>query len=157
MAMTSARRVFVDTNVLTRATIASAPLHLEAIENLARLRRMDVELWISHQVIREYVANATRPQQYSPPIAIEQVLDQVRRFREQFKLAENTTAVLENLLALIDEFPTGGKQVHDANIVATMLAYGIDTLITHNVEDFRRFESKITIAPLVDERLLGRT
>ena len=30
MVMTTARRIFVDTNVLTRATIDAAPLHIEA-------------------------------------------------------------------------------------------------------------------------------
>ncbi len=32
--------------------------------------------------------------------------------------------VTRNLLALLT-FPGGGKQIHDTNIVATMLAYGI--------------------------------
>ena len=33
----------------------------------------------------------------------------------------------------------GGKQVHDANVVATMLAHGAGTVVTMNVEDFARF------------------
>ncbi len=49
---------------------------------------------------------------------------------------------------LLREYPTAGKQVHDANIVATMLAYGIPTLLTQNVDDMRRFAGKIAIVPL---------
>ena len=42
----------------------------------------------------------------------------------------------------------GGKQVHDANIVATMLARGVTRLLTFNAADFRRFEPLVElIAP----------
>ncbi len=40
-------------------------------------------------------------------------------------------------------------QVHDANIVATMLAQGIQKLLTHNVADCKRFAAHITVMPLV--------
>ena len=45
--------------------------------------------------------------------------------------------------------PTAGKQVHDANIVATMLAHGIPRLLTHNVTDFTRFAAIIAVEPLI--------
>jgi predicted nucleic acid-binding protein len=38
-----------------------------------------------------------------------------------------------------------GRQVHDANIVATMLAHGETRLLTMNRSDFRRFEPRIEI------------
>jgi len=38
-----------------------------------------------------------------------------------------------------------GRQAHDANIVATMLAHGEDRLLTVNRSDFRRFEPRIEI------------
>jgi len=49
----------------------------------------------------------------------------------------------------MNQVSLGGKQVHDANIVATMQAYGISHLLTHNIADFKRFESFITIVSLV--------
>ncbi|WP_148650020.1 type II toxin-antitoxin system VapC family toxin [Nostoc sp. NIES-3756] len=54
----------------------------------------------------------------------------------------------ERLLTLMAEIPSGGKQVHDANIVATMLVYGIPQLFTHNTTDFARFSELITVLPL---------
>ncbi len=39
----------------------------------------------------------------------------------------------------------GGRQVHDANIVATMLAHGETRLLTANRSDFRRFEPRIEL------------
>lgn len=52
------------------------------------------------------------------------------------------------LLALLDEIDCGGKQVHDTNIVATMLVHGVDTLATVNTDDFTRFEHLITLIEL---------
>jgi hypothetical protein len=41
------------------------------------------------------------------------------------------------------------KQVHDGNIVSTMLLYGIRHILTHNVGDFARFSDLVTVLPLV--------
>ena len=66
----------------------------------------------------------------------------------QVDLIAETAAVTARLLQLIKEYPTGGKQIHDANIVATMLVNGIDTLLTQNIDDMKRFENEITLIPL---------
>ena len=42
--------------------------------------------------------------------------------------------------------PVGGRQIHDANIVATMLAYGERRLPTFNAADFRRYGDIIELA-----------
>jgi hypothetical protein len=43
-----------------------------------------------------------------------------------------------------------GKAIHDANIVATMLAYNIRLLVTYNTSDFRRF-CEIVLEPIKPE------
>ena len=53
--------------------------------------------------------------------------------------------VTDNLLALCREVSVGGRQIHDANIVATMLAHGERRLLTFNVSDFRRFEGRLEL------------
>ena len=40
------------------------------------------------------------------------------------------------------------RQVHDTNIVATMLTYGIPRIVTNNPDDFAPFAALITIIPL---------
>jgi predicted nucleic acid-binding protein len=42
-----------------------------------------------------------------------------------------------------------GKQIHDANVVATMLANDVTRLATFNRADFQRFEDEITLEVLV--------
>ena len=55
-------------------------------------------------------------------------------------------------MALTRRFDFGGKQVHDANIVATMLAHGETRLLTFNQADFRRFAGLIEEGKLPDGR-----
>lgn len=151
--MTNARRIFVDTNVLTRATIDAAPLHTEARTLLDQLWDKDAELYISHQVIREYIANATRPQTYSPALPVDGVLEQVEDFRKSFHILPDSPTVLSKLLELVRTVPVGGKQIHDANITATMLANDIEELLTNNITDFERFHAYIRMIPLVEDTL----
>lgn len=141
-------KAFVDTNILLRSTLTSYPLHEQAKRLVDVQLAANAELWISRQVLREYFAQATRPQVFMNPMPVEDLDAKLRAFRMLFKIADDTEDVTLQLLALMQVYPTGGKQVHDANIVATMLVYGIDTLLTTNVEDMKRFADRIKILSL---------
>jgi len=71
----------------------------------------------------------------------------VRRFQQVFHVAEDRPAVLDRLLALLGAHFGAGRQVHDTNIVATMLEHGIHRLLTFNVADFGRFAGLIELEP----------
>jgi predicted nucleic acid-binding protein len=55
--------------------------------------------------------------------------------------------VFDRLLALLGAHYGAGRQVYDANIVATMLKHGIYRLLTFNAADFRRFKGIIELEP----------
>jgi len=55
-------RIFIDTNVLVYATVVSSPLHDVSRNRLTEYHKAGAELWISRQVMREYLATLTRPQ-----------------------------------------------------------------------------------------------
>ncbi len=139
---------FVDTNLLVHAKITSAPLHRRAVRALDGLLRSGVDLWISRQVIREYLSVLSRPQSFTQPLPAAELRLDVEELSTRFRVADEDERVTEQLLGLLDRFPTGGRQVHDANIVATMLVYHIRRLLTHNVADFARFASVIEVVPL---------
>jgi len=140
--------VFVDTNVLVFANVATAPLYALAGATLRSLEAAGVDLWISRQILREYLATLSRPQSYTPPLAMATLVADVTRFQGQYSVVEDGPAVTANLLTLLATIPTGGKQVYDANIVAAMQTYGLRRLLTHNVADFARFAKLNTILPL---------
>jgi len=73
-----------------------------------------------------------------------------RRYAPHAGCYEDTHAVSTRLFTLVATAHLGGRQIHDANIVATMATYGIRHLLTHNVADFNRFAAVITIIPLSD-------
>jgi predicted nucleic acid-binding protein len=68
MATTAADPVFIDTNVLVFANTATAPLHAEAQAALQSYAASGAELWISRQILREYLATLSRPQSFSSPV-----------------------------------------------------------------------------------------
>jgi predicted nucleic acid-binding protein len=140
--------VFVDTNVLVHVTRPSAAQHAGARATLRRLEDEGSRLWVSPQVFREYLAVVTRPQATAPALPMATAIADVRRFRAAFDVAEEGPTVLERLLDLLIAHRGAGRQIHDANIVATMLEHSIHRLFTFNASDFRRFALIIEIEPL---------
>ena len=149
MATTAAEPVFVDTNVLAYSQQALSPFHGPAVAKLTGLRAAGHELWISRQILREYLAGLSRPGLLLVPVPMPGLVNDVRLFATTYRIAEDGPAVTTELLTLLTTIPAAGKQVHDTNIVATMLAHGISRLLTHNVADFNRFGGHITVEPLV--------
>ena len=141
-------RVFLDTNILVYANVAESAFHQVALQQIESYYDAEMEIWISRQVLREFLATLTRPQAFINPRPIAILIERIRFFQTQFHVAEDNFQVTERLLRLMEEIPSGGKQVHDANIVATMLIYGIPQILTHNTADFARFSELITVLPL---------
>jgi predicted nucleic acid-binding protein len=140
--------VFVDTNILVYATRPSARQHVVALAALNRLEDEASTLWVSPQVLREYLAVVTRPQVSAPALPMTTAVADVRRFRAAFDLAEERPAVLDRLLDLLAAHRGSGRQIHDANIVPTMLDHGIRRLLTFNSADVQRFARIIDIEPI---------
>lgn len=147
--MTNDRSVFIDTNILVYANLRLSPFHLEAQQQLQLLDEQGYELWSSRQVLKEYLSAMTRQSNLTGAIPMTSLAEDVRYFSRRFYLAEDGADVTEKLLMLLQRVAVGGKQIHDANIVATMQVYSIRQLLTHNTTDFARFSSFITVLPLV--------
>ena len=146
MVTTDVKRVFVDTNILASALLPESPRYFHARGILRRLAEADAEVWISRQVIREYLATMTRYEPLWNDVTRATLIDSGRTLERHYFVAEDLPLVAEQLYFLLGQVPTGGKQVHDANIVATMIAYDVRTLLTYNLADFKRFSSFIEIA-----------
>jgi len=148
MAMMDVEPVFLDTNILVFANVAEAPLHELARTAIETRYNAGTELWISRQILREYLSTLSRPQTFSKPQPVATLIERGRFFEGRFRVAEDGPQVTKKLLELMEQIAIGGKQVHDANIVATMLVHGVHFLLTHNIADFARFSQLITVLPL---------
>lgn len=143
-----ARNIFLDTNILVKASVANALEHKEAVKAILDYTQAGYQMWISRQVLREYLATMTRPQLFGGSTLVSQLTVEIKSFEKRFSVAEDNADVTKRLLSLLMQVSAGGKQIHDANIVATMQAYGITHLLTHNIADFLRFSHLITVVPL---------
>ena len=137
--MTMPANLFVDTNILVYLANENAQQHqavLEKIETLAS----SYEMVISRQILREYAVVMTRPGMLERPLTPGEVADDLEKWQNVFEIVDETQDVTSQLIALLKKYAVKGKRIHDANLAATMLAYGIDNLLTANGSDFQQFE-----------------
>ena len=148
MVTTGADKLFVDTNVLIHASIGASSRHQVAVQQLEEHYQAGTEIWISRQILREFVAAVTRPQPISPALPINIVVSEARFYEARFHIANEDAEITDRLFKLLLRIPAGGKHIHDANIVATMQANDITYLLTENTSDFTRYSGLITVVPL---------
>lgn len=149
MATRVADRALLDTNVLLSASDTSRTAHSRARAALDKWPAEGTTLYASGQILREYLAIATRPAaQNGLGLAQADAVANVRALSERIHLLTEDGKVQARLLTLLDATACAGKQVHDANVVATVLVHGVDAIVTCNTEDFARFDQLITVIPL---------
>jgi toxin-antitoxin system PIN domain toxin len=141
--------VFIDTNVLVAASVGAHPSHGVASAYLGRLTADGAPACISGQVCREFLVVLTRQPVEGRPFTVDEALATLDTWRTACTVLDEDEAVLAELLALVRRHDVKGKQVHDANIVATMRANGLARLATFNAADFARFEDEIALEALV--------
>jgi predicted nucleic acid-binding protein len=151
MAMTDDKAVLVDTNVLLSATAPFRPLHHAALVVLNDWPNQGKVLATSSQVLREYLAVATRPVEVNGlGLGVDDALTNVMAFRARMRLLVDSEPAWDRLRTLIANYGCAGKQIHDANIVATALSFGVAKLVTANVKDFARFAADIELTDLAE-------
>ena len=131
--------LFVDANVLVFSLLPKSPNHACAVAALAAAERGGLELWVSPQVVRELLVQLTRtgPRSSGEPVKPAVAAQYVAAILPRFRLADVNAAVAAELLSLLRTVGARGKNVHDANVVATMLVHGVGRLLPHNVKDFQ--------------------
>jgi len=139
----------LDTNVFLAATDESRAEHSDALAILNRWPDGNTTLCVSGQILREYLAVATRPAgKNGLGLKATEAAGNVRAIRERATLLAEDPRVADRLLRLLDDVECGGKQVHDANVVATMLVHGVGTVVTMNTDDFARFAGYVSLLRL---------
>ena len=130
--------VFVDTNILLAATDRDRPQHQDAQRVIARATNSGIHLALSGQILREYLVVATRPPDVNGlGLSTSDALGNVEEFLHHTVLYEETEDVSVRLREVTKANELTGKRIHDANIVATMLAHGLPFLLTMNPDDFK--------------------
>jgi predicted nucleic acid-binding protein len=105
-------------------------------------------LVIAAQVLFEFWSVATRPVSanglgWTTP----QARTAVAGFRGRFTLLAEPPEAIDLWLDLVATHDLKGKRVHDAHLLATMKANGIERLLTFNVGDFPTDPGYTILAP----------
>lgn len=137
--------MFLDTNVLVYARFQGAPFHRAARGCLDAAVNGEERACLSWQVIREYLAVVTRTQSWAIPLSMGNAMKDVTLFSSLFHVLQGGPEVMAKLKLLAGNIPFAGQQVHDANIVATMMAHNETRLLTFNDKDFFRYRDHIEL------------
>jgi len=142
-------RVMLDTNVLLAATDEGRAEHRDALRVVNDWAAGHTDLCTSGQILREYLAVATRPAEKNGlGLDLPDALGNVRAIRGRTTLLAENSKVAARLLGLLADVDCRGRQVHDANVVATMLVHGIGTVVTMNLAGFARFQGHVSLIQL---------
>ena len=128
-----------DTNVLLRVFQRTHPMHADAWRAIRILKRRG-DLFIVPQNIVELWVVATRPvERNGLGMPARTAAIQLSRFRGFLPLLADVPEVHQEWEQLVTRNGVSGKKAHDARLVASMVAHGLDTILTFNIDDFRRY------------------
>jgi predicted nucleic acid-binding protein len=133
-------RCVVDTNLLVYSTVSGNPWHHKARRWLAALQRQGTILCATTQILREYLVVLTRGDVFETTFTVSEALDELETLLPSLEVLGETEETAARLRDLVRRYQVRGKQIHDANVVAVMLSYGISRLATYNSIDFERFK-----------------
>lgn len=139
--MTAGERLFCDTNVFLSAVDRKRRLHAQALHVLNALPNRGVALCVSGQIVREFLVVCTRPVDvHGLGLPQREALRNAEAIIERSTILDENRNVPVRLLDIVRTATCGDRQIHDANVVATMHEHGLTRLVTGNPSDFRRFE-----------------
>ncbi len=138
----------VDSNILLRLS-QKKHLHYPIARNaIINLRKNGEEICFVPQNIIEFWAVATRPAiSNGLGLTIDETKSEIAKFKKLFKFYNDETGVFAEWENLVTNYPTSGKNVHDARIVAAMITHKITHLLTFNTKDFMRYSGVKVVDP----------
>ena len=133
-------RVLVDTNILLRSAQPNHPLCVTTIQAVSRLLREKAAVFFCPQNIAEFWNVATRPAErnglgFSPSEAMREI----GSIESLLTLLPDIPAIYPAWKQLVRDHGVQGVKIYDARLVATMTVYAVDSVLTFNVADFKRY------------------
>ncbi len=137
-----------DTNILSSLAKRQSSQYAEVRRALTVLRHRGEEICLVAQNLIEFWAIATRPTNANGlGLSITKTFHEVRKFKRYFTFYGDVPNIFAEWEDLVFKHQVSGKNVHDARLVAAMLAHSITHLLTFNVKDFKRFHEIIVVDP----------
>ena len=140
--------MLVDTNLLVRTLQPHHPLYRIADGAIAALRLQNRRLYLVPQNLIEFWTVATRPVDVNglglSPTAARTEIERLERF---FTVLRETPALYPAWKRLVFEYQISGKPTYDARLVAAMQVHSIGSILTFNIDDFKRYAGIEVVDP----------
>jgi predicted nucleic acid-binding protein len=141
-------RVLVDTNILLRSAQPGHPLCSQATRAVSKLLRQKDAVFFCPQNIAEFWNVATRPaDRHGLGLSHEEVLQEVGSIEKLLTLLPDVPAVYAAWKEIVRDHKVQGVKVYDARLVATMNIYMVESVLTFNNDDFKRFSNITALHP----------
>ena len=134
--------VFLDTGILLRLLQADDPFHAVVKNAVRTLRRSHCAFFTSFQNVAEFWNVSTRPASARGGLGLDvsTVERRVQTIDRWCKVLVDTDSSYFIWRQLVKDHSVSGTSEHDARLVATMLAHGMNRIVTLNDRHFRRYE-----------------
>src|SRR5436305_4522839 len=141
-------RVLVDTNTLLRSAQPSHPLFSQATGAVSKLLRQRESLFFCSQNIAEFWNVATRPTGANGlGMTKQEVLQEIGTIEIVLTLLPDIPGIYPEWKRIVAHHNVQGVKVFDARLVALMNLYSIDSILTFNVADFKRYSNVTALRP----------
>lgn len=145
----------LDTNILLRLAEPSDPEYPAVRTAVETLAMSGETLVITAQNVTEFWNVCTRPVERNGfGLTPAQTDERVALLEARFRRLPDSDEVYSHWRRLVVAHSVSGVQVHDARLVAAMLAHGVPRILTLNPRDFHRFAGVEAVHPR-DVRLPG--
>lgn len=138
-----------DTNCFLRLVEKKSPQRNVVLESLRKLRSRGERICYTPQVLAEFWNVCTRPAAHRGgfDLSVQQTERKVALIEKHFELLPDNLDTFLHWRKLVAELGVSGVQVHDAKLVASMIAHKMQYLVTLNDADFKRFSMIKVIHP----------
>lgn len=138
----------LDTNALLRLAQRDDPEHGLVTAAIDRLLEEGAELCYTPQNVVEFWNVFTRPREKNGfGLSVAQADHQSALIENRFTLLPDNEKIHREWRRLVVVHQVKGVNVHDARLVAAMLAHGITHLLTRNRSDFQRYSDITVVDP----------
>jgi toxin-antitoxin system PIN domain toxin len=137
----------VDANVLVYAMDADAPQHAASRGLLEAARDPSTTLYVTSQVLCEFYSIVTNARRVPNPRSPADAIGAISGLLAFLHVLPIPACAVECWLDLLRRRPVTGGDVFDLQLVATMLANGVQRIYTFNAKDFERFPELAVVTP----------
>jgi predicted nucleic acid-binding protein len=140
--------ILIDTDVLVRRVSRHHPEHKIVRDAIKRLQGNGQRVCVVAQNLYELWVVCTRPCESRGLGLIPSQADKVlARIERSLTLLQDPSGLYTQWRTLVVQQEVSGRKAHDTRLVAAMNLHGITSILTFNVDDFRRYPNIAVLRP----------